>query len=196
MARKSLLWILAVAVMGAACGGSDGPARNPAGPTVSAGAGNGSGAGAVVPAGQGGSMVARDVTGGLSGRFDFTQMWGDEWWQFYSDSTSTGTLTHLGLSQLYTRHLPNLVTGALEQGEFRITAANGDEIRGTYEGQGTYDPDREDLIHGVATFVITEGTGRFAGATGTIAATFLEVLDDSTWASAGVTWTLGGMVTY
>jgi hypothetical protein len=123
-------------------------------------------------------------------------MWGDAWWQFYSDSHATGTVSHLGLSQVFTTHIPNLTTGALEQGTFRIVAANGDEIRGTYEGMGTYDEHRMDLVHGVATFVISGGTGRFRGATGTIAATFLETLDDPTWASAKVAWTLTGTVNY
>ena len=97
---------------------------------------------------------------------------------------------------MYTTHVPNLVTGALEQGTFRIVAANGDEIHGTYEGVGTYDALRADLVHGAATFVISGGTGRFDGATGTINATFLETLDDPTWASAKVAWTLAGTVNY
>ncbi len=134
--------------------------------------------------------------GTLDGRFDFTRMWGGEWWQFYSDSHATGTVSHLGLAHVYTTHVPNLVTGALEQGTFRIVAANGDEIHGTYEGAGTYDEHRADLVHGAATFVISGGTGRFDGATGTINATFLETLDDPTWASARVAWTLAGTVNY
>lgn len=196
MAQKTLVCAAAIAVvaLAAACGNADRRALNPAGPGTLA-LRDGVTAG-VLPTEAGGRMVAREVEGVLGGRFDFTQTWGEEWWQFYSDSTCTGTVTHLGLSTLHTRHLPNLETGALDQGTFRIVAANGDEIRGTYDGQGVYDPDRADLVHLTATFVITEGTGRFEGATGSFTVTALEVLDDPTWASAGVTWTLGGMVTY
>jgi hypothetical protein len=142
------------------------------------------------------SNVARHLTGMLDGRFDFTNLWGTEWWQFYSDSDTSGTVSHLGLTRLHTRHIPNLNTGALDDGEFTILAANGDEIHGAYEGSAAYDPDRADLIHGTATFVVSGGTGRFAGATGSLTVTFLETLDDPTWASAKVSWTLEGMVTY
>jgi hypothetical protein len=189
---------LTLATLGVACGGVDQQSVNPAAPTVSTaavGSIQSASAAAVMAAREPGS-VPRQLTGQLDGRFDFTRMWGDAWWQFYSDSRATGTLSHLGLSQVYTTHIPNLETGALEQGTFRIVAANGDEIRGTYEGTGTYDEHRMDLVHGMATFVISGGTGRFHGATGTIAATFLETLDDPTWASAKVAWTFTGTVNY
>jgi len=104
-----------------------------------------------------------------------------------------GTLRHLGLAQMYTRHTPNL-DGTLSNGEITLMAANGDEIRGTYTGSGEYVSDTEVL--GAATFLITEGTGRFADASGTIHAAFLETFDDPTWLSAKVTWTLEGMVRY
>ncbi|MGE5362038.1 MAG: hypothetical protein ACM3NQ_23730 [Bacteroidales bacterium] len=193
-ARNGLPWvrIIALAALAVACSGRGQQTFNPASPSavpVAATLATGGG-----PAAQQG--VARQAGGTLNGRFDFTHMWGSEWWQFYSDSDTTGTLSHFGLSRLHTRHTPNLMTGALEQGEFTIVAANGDEVRGTYQGMGTYDPIRADLVHGTATFVVTGGTGRFAGATGSIAATFLETLDDPSWASAAVTWTLAGTINY
>jgi hypothetical protein len=194
MAQKAFACAAAIAVVAlfAGCATDEGP--NPAGPAALTPGGP---ATAVVqPADSGAKMVAREVSGTLGGRFDFTAMWGEAWWQFYSDSTCTGTVTHLGLSTLHTRHVPNLETGALDQGTFRIVAANGDEIRGTYEGQGAYDPERADLVHGTAAFVISGGTGRFEGATGSFTGMFLEILDDPTWASAGVTWSLDGIVTH
>ncbi len=187
---------LALAALVLACGGNNPGTGNPASPTSSIAAVAAAPATSVVSDGHGPATVAREVTGVLGGRFDFTQMWGEQWWQFYSDSTATGTVTHLGLSTLHTRHLPNLETGALDQGTFRIVAANGDEIVGTYEGSATYDAERVDLVRGEAALVISGGTGRFAGATGSFTVAFLEVLDDPTWASAGVTWTLDGIVTY
>jgi hypothetical protein len=189
---------VAFAALAVACGGIDQQPINPAGPTVSTAAigVNQSASAAAVQAAQGPRTVPRFVSGELDGRFDFTRMWGGEWWEFYSDSQTTGTLSHLGLAQLRTTHIPNLATGALEQGTFTIVAANGDEIHGTYEGTATYDEVRPDLVHGAATFVISGGTGRFDGATGTITATFLETIDDPTWASAKVAWTLAGTVNY
>lgn len=141
-----------------------------------------------------GTVVSRSVTGTLNGRFAFIPT-GDEWWEFYSESNSTGTLTHLGLSRMYTRHTPDL-SGTLNEGTFQIVAANGDELTGTYEGSATADPERADVYHGVATFVITAGTGRFAEATGFFNARLVETLDDPTWASAKVVWTLVGTVNY
>jgi hypothetical protein len=193
-ARNALRWIgiVALAALAVACSGSAQPAINPASPSALSGAGIAvEGAG---PASEQG--VARHAEGTLNGRFDFTHMWGADWWQFYSDSEATGTLSHFGLTRIHTRHIPDLTTGALEQGEFTIVAANGDELHGTYEGSATYDPERADLVHGAAAFVVSGGTGRFANATGTIAATFLETLDDPSWASAKVTWTLAGTVKY
>jgi hypothetical protein len=199
--QKGLLLAAAgtlVALVGA-CGGIDQQPVNPASPSVSAaviGATQSASASAGVQSAAAPKTVPRDVSGTLDGRFDFTRTWGAEWWQFYSDSHATGTVSHLGLAHLYTTHVPNLDTGALEQGTFKIVAANGDEIRGTYVGAATYDALRADLVHGAATFVISGGTGRFDGATGTITATFLETLDDPSWASAKVAWTLAGTVNY
>jgi len=200
--QKGLLWfgVTTLAALVVACGGIDQQAVNPASPSVSTaaiGANQSVSSGtAAAQAAKGPKTVPRYVAGTLNGRFDFTHLWGTEWWEFYSDSDAAGTLSHLGLAQVKTRHIPNLETGALEQGTFTIVAANGDEIRGTYEGTATYDAVRADLVHGAATFVISGGTGRFDGATGTITASFLETLDDPTWASAKVAWTLTGTVNY
>ncbi len=148
-----------------------------------------------VTGGTQGTVVSRTVSGTLNGRFAFIPT-GDDWWEFYATSDSTGMLTHFGRSSMHTTHNPDVFTGALREGTFRIVAANGDEILGTYEGSVTYDESRSDLVHGVATFVITGGTGRFARATGSFNVTFLETLDDPTWASAKVEWMLPGTVNY
>jgi len=190
---------VAFVALTAACGGTDQQPVNPASPSLSTamiGASQSSSATAALRTAKAPATVPREVRGTLDGRFDFTRLWGKDWWEFYSDSHATGTMSHLGLAHVYTTHVPNLSTGALERGTFRIVAANGDEIHGTYEGAATYDALREDLVHGAATFVISGGTGRFTGATGTITATFLETLDDPTWASAKVAWTLAGTVNY
>jgi hypothetical protein len=200
MFRRLGIGVLAavVAAAAAACGAEPQP-LNPASPSVpaaSAAASQPVAAASAVQASIEPRLVPRSVAGTLDGRFDFTRMWGSEWWQFYSDSHATGTVTHLGLAHIYTTHIPNLATGALEQGTFRLVAANGDEIRGTYEGAASYDAERADLVHGEATFTVSGGTGRFAGATGTLHVTFAETLDDPSWASAKVAWTLAGTVNY
>lgn len=58
-------------------------------------------------------------------------------------------------------------TGAVTGGTFTLTAANGDALFGTYAGQAapTGDPT---VIAFDDPGVITGGTGRFAGASGTL----------------------------
>jgi len=188
-----LLWcaVAALAAATVACGNEP---VNPASPSALVTAANT--AMAAEPASQG-KPVPRRVEGVMDGRFSFTRLWGDEWWQFYSDGDCSGTLTHLGLARLLTTHIPDLDSGALTEATFTIIAANGDEIRGTYAGVAVLDAEHPDLLaHGTATFVITAGSGRFSGATGSFSATFLETFDDPYWLSAKVVWTLDGSVTY
>jgi hypothetical protein len=191
-ALPGLLVGVVLAALAVGCSGDR--QNNPVSPSMLAT--GGSGEVSAASAGQS-QQVLRHIEGKVSGRFDFTRLWGNEWWEFYSDSDCRGTVSHLGLSRLYTTHIPDLATGALTEGSFKIVAANGDEIQGTYTGVAVYDAERPDLLaHGTAAFVITGGTGRFACATGSINATFLESFDDPSWASAGVVWTLDGSVSY
>lgn len=149
---------------------------------------------AASPAAQGPNTVPRNVTGVLNGTFTFEQ-WGSEWWEIYTNGEATGTVQHLGLSTLYTRHTPT-VSGDLVDGTFEIVAANGDELRGTYDGFAAATSNTFLAYAGEATLVITGGTGRFAGATGTIDATFLETFTDYSYALAVTRWTLAGTVNY
>ena len=147
---------------------------------------------AMVAAAPGPVTVPRYVSGAMDGRFVFEWVGPGEW-DLATAGDVTGTLRHLGLAKMYSRHTPNW-DGTLTNGTFTIVAANGDEISGTYEGSGYYVA--ADQVHGDVTLVITGGTGRFAGATGTIDANFLETFDDPTWWSARVAWKLGGTVNY
>lgn len=149
---------------------------------------------AASPAPQVGKAVPRYLCGVLDGGFTFVQ-WGPNWWDFYSDGEATGTLRHLGVAEMYTRHTPT-TGGELRDGTFKIVAANGDEISGTYTGSVTEVPNKPFQYSGKATLVILAGTGRFADASGTIDATFYEILDAVTFESAEVTWTLSGIVKY
>lgn len=139
--------------------------------------------------------VPRYVCGVLDGTFAFEQ-WGTNWWEIYSIGEATGMLRHLGAVQMATKHTPNL-DYTLSDGVFTIVAADGDEIRGTYSGFITWVSGDGLQYHGTATFVISEGTGRFSHASGTINATFFEIITDPIyWSSAAVTWTLSGLVSY
>lgn len=80
-----------------------------------------------------------------------------------------GTATHVGKYTIVNSHCLNLSTGALTNGTFIKTAANGDQIFGTYSGSTTIiQPPAPIGIFGVTgTLSFTGGTGRFAGVTGT-----------------------------
>ena len=63
-------------------------------------------------------------------------------------------------------------------GTFNFTAANGDQLSGTFVGQGVFIPPNTATITEVAT--IENGTGRFAGATGTFTMISLHTIDFAT----------------
>ncbi len=135
-------------------------------------------------------VVPRVVYGAMEGRFTFTGPWEGPWTAI---GDVKGPLRHLGLAKMTTTHT-SYPDGTISGGQFTIVAANGDELRGSYTASGGWISDTQVL--GTAEFVIEGGTGRFAQATGDITAGFLETLDDPTWASAKVNWTLEGTVLY
>jgi hypothetical protein len=137
--------------------------------------------------------VPRYVCGAMNGAFSFEYFGAGEW-DFYSLGEAPGILRHLGQSTLITQHTPTQ-SGDLLDGKFKIVAANGDEIQGTYKGSAEYISDKAPQIFGEAVLEIAGGTGRFAHATGTLNATFLETMDMTTWIFP-VTWTLSGTVNY
>jgi len=51
-------------------------------------------------------------------------------------------------------------------GQFTITAANGDTLTGIYDGVGLPDPARSGFVNGTALARLTGGTGRFRCASG------------------------------
>ena len=76
-------------------------------------------------------------------------------------ATAEGTATHLGQ---FTGTLAAEVTENTSTGTFTFTAANGDQLSGTFVGiEGVFIPPNTARITEVAT--IENGTGRFAGAT-------------------------------
>jgi hypothetical protein len=80
-------------------------------------------------------------------------------------SIERGQATHLGRFSAETRHCTDLATGQFTAGVIVITAANGDELHGTYSGR--FLPELPDGTTPVAsTHYYDGGTGRFANATG------------------------------
>jgi hypothetical protein len=80
-----------------------------------------------------------------------------------------GTATHVGKYTIVNSHCVDPATGALTNGSFIKTAANGDQLYGTYVGNSSViQPPAPIAIFGVTgTLTYTGGTGRFAGTTGT-----------------------------
>lgn len=77
-----------------------------------------------------------------------------------------GPLTHLGLTSAVATHCIHPVTLAFARGQIRLTAADGDELHGTYEGVTTFiDPP---MVGWADVIVFAGGTGRFVGASGQV----------------------------
>jgi hypothetical protein len=76
----------------------------------------------------------------------------------------TGIGTHLGRLTTDQSHCATATSLAFTGGEFTLTAANGDQLQGTYSG--VFEPLEPPLFSVDGAFTFTGGTGRFAGATG------------------------------
>jgi hypothetical protein len=79
---------------------------------------------------------------------------------------ATGTATHLGRFALVAPHTVNQAT-LTAVGTYLITAANGDTITADLAGTATM-VEPPNVISITETATVTGGTGRFAGATGSI----------------------------
>jgi hypothetical protein len=100
----------------------------------------------------------------------------------------TCQFSHLGLTDFYGEQDINFAAGT-QSGWRTLTAANGDELHVTHVG--TSAPAGPGLVSFVAQMTITGGTGRFAGATGTVRATGLANL-----ATRTTTTTFDGTISY
>ena len=79
--------------------------------------------------------------------------------------TGTCQLSHLGLTDFYGEQDINFAAGT-QSGWRTLTAANGDELHSTHVG--TSQPAGPGLVSFVAQMTIVGGTGRFAGASGSM----------------------------
>lgn len=78
-------------------------------------------------------------------------------------SDAIGNALHMGNMTYHTEQCVNPTNGQITAGVLVLTAANGDEIHGTFSGQAQ---SAEGESHVLADFVFTGGTGRFEHATG------------------------------
>jgi hypothetical protein len=96
-------------------------------------------------------------------------------------ATVEGTATQLGrFTGTLTAEVNPDSTGT---GTFTFTAANGDQLSGTFVGEGVFIPPNTGRITEVAT--IENGTGRFAGATGTFTMLRFDIIDFATGKATG-----------
>lgn len=158
---------------------------------------------AVAPAAQGHKPDPRDLSGVMGGTFTFVYIPPYGPYDFITQGDATGTLKELGLVKMYTAHQVNPIgNGKLINTSFKIVAANGDEIHGTYaDAKVTLAGAVETALpyyyyyNGKATLVISGGTGHFAHAHGRINATFFEAIKlfDAYWTQydCSVAWALG-----
>ena len=105
-------------------------------------------------------------------------------------ASGEGRGTGLGHFTMVSPHVNNVFTFELE-GDQNFTAANGDTLSAHFAGHLT--PNADGSLSGVLPCVITGGTGRFAGATGTyaFAITAVPLADGSGFAS---TATITGVI--
>jgi hypothetical protein len=95
----------------------------------------------------------------------------------------TGTATHIGRFEVQQTQCVNPTTGAATDGVATLTAANGDEIYMTYDGQFVPgEPPTADLF-----YTVTGGTGRFTHAQGEIEVRVIFT-SPSTWVATGSGW--------
>ena len=83
-----------------------------------------------------------------------------------------GNATDLGR---FTGTVTAEVTGNTATGKFTFTAANGDQLSGTFLGEGVFMP--PNTVTRTERATIENGTGRFAGATGTFTMVTVDTID-------------------
>ena len=98
----------------------------------------------------------------------------------FLDQEGMGTATYLGRYTVHVTLQVNVLTLAAT-GTATFTAANGDTLTATVEGQAT--PTSPGELSIVEVYTITGGTGRFAGATGTF--TLESTANQATGVSSG-----------
>jgi hypothetical protein len=97
---------------------------------------------------------------------------------WYMEVFGSGTCTHMGNITVYQHHMvvPAADGGVdFTDGYWLWTAANGDQVQGTYSGHMPFNPAGYFEIHGY--FIIAGGTGRLVNARGEGPASGAQYLD-------------------
>jgi hypothetical protein len=110
-----------------------------------------------------------------------------------NDETGVGTATHLGLftwADIEFADFDEVPRGVAVVASFNMTAANGDQLFGTFTSTGYFADAQTLVIHG--SYEFTGGTGRFTEATGS------GDIDASAFLSPGLPFegTLTGTIDY
>jgi len=108
-------------------------------------------------------------------------------------SNATGQALHMGNMTYHTEQCVNPSNGGVTGKVLVLTAANGDELHGTFVGR-SFPGDVVGQFKVLATFTFTGGTGRFENATGTAAMT--GVLTRTAGPSFSGRWEWTGTVRY
>jgi hypothetical protein len=80
-------------------------------------------------------------------------------------SDGVGTFSHMGLTVMHSEHCTPM-GDYVPLGHMTLTAANGDMVVIEYNSFAPFPTPGTEVIHAEGDFVIVDGTGRFAGATG------------------------------
>ncbi|MCX6546126.1 MAG: hypothetical protein NTV05_17160 [Acidobacteria bacterium] len=80
---------------------------------------------------------------------------------------ATGNALHMGNIDIRTEQCLNVVTGVIDGKLIVLTAANGDELHGTFTGESASAGGIGTVFKTTFTLVFNGGTGRFENATGT-----------------------------
>ena len=107
----------------------------------------------------------------------------------FPQATAQGVATQLG--QFTARLSAAVNPDGTSTGTVTLTAANRDELYGTFTGQGIFVPPNAARLTEVVT--IEQGTGRFTGATGTFTMVRFDTIDLATGTATG-TGTFEGQI--
>jgi hypothetical protein len=146
---------------------------------------------------------SRPFTGSVRGEVTFTPVPDSECppgGLFYgglrTDSSATGTVSHLGRTVMSSRHctpVGDLITG----GHMTLVSASGDEVDIEYSGSAPFPiPGVTKVVVVSLTFEIVGGSGRFEGADGggtMTAHVVFEGFEDPVWPAS---WTWSGSIGY
>jgi hypothetical protein len=128
------------------------------------------------------ALAAQERETPFRGTIQFSEAWDTQFPTLLVTGTGSGEGTQLGSFTVTYAAEVNLVTAA-GSGAATFTAANGDRLMATIIGQAS--PTQDPLVSAlVESYTITEGTGRFAGATGSF--TVRRLLSTITGLSSGL----------